>query len=62
MITKFPKPPKDSEKKRNSEKSKEQGDRACNNSNDDNDHKIYAYMARISSDDKRESKDYGDNS
>ena len=60
MIAKFPKPPKDSEKRRKSEKSKEKGNRACDNSNVDNDHKIYTSMARISSDEKRESKDYGD--
>ena len=58
IIAKCPKPPKDSEKRRKSDKSKEKGNRACDNSDDDNDHKIYAYMARMSSYDKRESKDY----
>ena len=62
MIVKCPKPPKDSEKRRKSEKSKEKGDCACDNSDDDNYLKVYAYMARMSSDDKRESKDYGDSS
>ena len=62
MIAKCPKPPKDSEKRRKSEKSKEKGDRACDNSDDDNDHKVYTSMARMSSDDKRESKDYSDSS
>ena len=56
MISKCPKPSKDSEKRRKSERSKEKGNRACDNSHDDNDHKIYASMARISSDDERESK------
>ena len=62
MIKKCPNPPKDSEKRRNSEKSKEKGNRAWDNSDDDNDLKVYAYMAQMSSDDKRESKDYGDSS
>ena len=60
MIAKFPKPPRDNEKRRKSERSKEKGNRACNNRKDDNDHKIYASMERMSSDDKHESKDYGD--
>ena len=60
MIAKFPKPPKESEKRRKSEKSKEKGNLACDNSNDDNDLKVYASMARMSSDDKHENKDYGD--
>ena len=30
------------------------------NGKDDNDHKIYAYMARMSSDDERKSVKYGD--
>ena len=62
MIAKCPKPPKYSEKRRKSEKSKEKVNRACDNSDDDNDHKIYTYMARMSSDDKRKSGDYGDSS
>ena len=60
MIVKCPKPPKDSEKRRKSEKSKEKGNRACDNSDDDNNLKVYASMARMTSDDKRENKDYGD--
>ena len=36
-----------------SEKSTEKGNRACDNSDDDNDLKLYASMARMSSDDKR---------
>ena len=62
MIAKCPKPPRDSEKISKSECSKEKGNRACNNGEDDNDHKIYASMARMSSDDKRENKDYGNSS
>ena len=45
MIAKFPKPPKDSEKRRKSEKSKEKGNPECNNSDDDNELKVYASMA-----------------
>ena len=55
-------PPKDSEKRSKSEKYKEKGNRACDNSDDDNDHKIYASMARMSNGDKREIKEYGDSS
>ena len=62
MIAKCPKPPKDSEKRLKSEKSKEKGNRACDNSNDDDEHKVYASMARMSNDDKRKSKDCGDSS
>ena len=62
MITKCPNPPKDSEKRLMSEKSKEKGNRACDNSNEDDELKVYASMARMSSDDKRENKDYGDSS
>ena len=60
MIAKFPKPPKDSEKIRKSEKSKEKGNSAKDNSDDDNDLKVYASMARMSNSYKRENKDYGD--
>ena len=62
LIAKCPKPPKDSEKRRKSDKSKEKGNPACDNSNDDNDVKVYASMARMSNDDKRKNKDYGDSS
>ena len=60
MIAKCPKPPKDSEKRRKSEKSKGKGNFACDNSDDDNDLKVYASMARMSKDYVRENKDYGD--
>ena len=38
------------------------GNRACGNDEDDNDHKISAYMARMYRYDVRESKEYGDSS
>ena len=62
MIAKCTKPPKDSEKIRKSVRSNEKGSRACDNSEDDNDHKIYASMARISNDDVPKNKYYGDSS
>ena len=62
MITKCPNTSKDSEKRRKSKIFKEKGSRACNNSDDENDLKVYASMARMSSDDKQESKDYGESS
>ena len=60
MIAKCPKPPKDSEKRRKSVSFNEKGNRACNNGEDDNGHKIYASMAQMSSDDKLKSAEYGD--
>ena len=62
MIAKYSKPPKDSKKRRKSVRFNENFNRACDNGKDNNDHKIYASMARISIDDKRESKEYGDSS
>ena len=62
MIAKFPNPPKDSEKRRKSDKSKEKGNRAKDNSDDDDDLKVYASMARMSNDDVHENNDYGDSS
>ena len=62
MIAKCPKPPKDSEKRRKYEKSKGKVNRACDNSDNDNDHKVYASMAQTPSDDKRKSVKYGDSS
>ena len=56
LIAKFPKPPKDSEKRRKSDKSKEKGNSAKDNSDDDNDLKVYASMARMSNDDERKIK------
>ena len=62
MIAKCPNTPKDNEKRRKQVRFNEKGNCACDNCNDYNDHKIYASMARMSSDDERESKDYGDSS
>ena len=62
LIAKCPKPSKDSEKRRKSDKSKEKGNSAKYNSNDDDDLEVYASMARMSNYDVRENKDYGDSS
>ena len=62
MIAKCPKPPKDNEKRRNQVHFNEKGNRACNNGEDNDDHKIYASMARMSSDAERKSVKYGDSS
>ena len=62
LIAKCPKPPKDSEKRRKSDKSKEKGNSAKDNSNDDDDLKVYVSMAQMSNDDVKENKDYGDSS
>ena len=62
MIAKYPNPPKDSEKRRKSEKSKEKSNCACDNRDDDDELKVYASMARMYNDDVRENKDYGNSS
>ena len=41
---------------------KEKGKRACDNGKKNSDCKIYAYMARMSSNDKCSSENYGDSS
>ena len=51
MIAKFPKPPKDNEKLLRQVHFNEKGNRACNNGENEDDHKIYVSMARMSSDD-----------
>ena len=53
MIAKCPKPPKDNKKRQKQVSFNEKGNRACDNSKDNDDNKIYASMARMSSDDER---------
>ena len=60
MIAKCPKPPKVNEKRRRQVRFIEKGYRACYNGKTNDDHKIYAYMERMSSDDKRKSGKYDD--
>ena len=62
MIAKCPKPPKDNEKQRKQVHFNEKGNCACNNSKNNNNHNIYAYMAQMSSNDERKSVKYGDSS
>ena len=62
MIKKCTKPPKDNEEQRKKVRFNEKGNRACDNGKNDDDHKIYAFMARMSSDDELKSIKYGDSS
>ena len=65
LIANFLKPPKDGENKNGKKvsfKDKEKGKSAKDNSDDEDDHKVYASMARMSNDDVSKSKDYGDSS
>ena len=62
MITKCPKPPKYNEKRRKQVHFNEKGNRARDNGKNKDDHKIYASMARMSSNDERSSEKYGDSS
>ena len=60
MIAKCPKPPKDNEKWRRQVRFNEKGNRAYDRGKNNNDHKIYASMARMYSNDEHSSKKYGD--
>ena len=60
MIAKCPKPQKDNEKRRKQVRFNEKVNRACNNGENNSDQKIYASMARMSSNDERSSENYGD--
>ena len=62
MIAKCPKPPKYNEKWRRKVRFNEKGNRACDNGKNNDDQKIYASMARMSSEDERKSGKYGDSS
>ena len=57
-----PKQPKDGKKKCKKVSFKEKGNSVKDNSEDDDDLKVYASMARMSNDDVSEKKDYGDSS
>ena len=59
---KCPKPPKDNDKRQRQVRFNEKVNRACDNGKNNNDLKIYASMARMSSDDERKSEKYGDSS
>ena len=60
MIAKCPKPPKDNEKRRRQASFNKKGNRACDNNKNNDDQKIYASMARMSSNDEQKSENYGD--
>ena len=62
MIAKFPKPPKDIEKRKKQVRFNEKCNRACDKGEDNDDHKIYTSIACMCSDDERKSVNYGDNS
>ena len=59
---KISKTPKDNEKRRKQVRFNDKGNRACDNGENNDDHKIYASMARMSSDDERKIVKYGDSS
>ena len=52
MIAKCPKPPRDKEKRRKQVCFNEKCNRAYHNGENNNDHKIYTYMAQMSSNDE----------
>ena len=62
MIAQCPNLPKDDEKRQMQVLFNEKGNHACNNGENNDDHKIYASMERMSSNDKGSSEKYGDSS
>ena len=62
MIAKCLKPPKDNEKWQKKVCFNEKGNHACDNGKNNIDQNIYAYMARMSSNDECSSEKYGDSS
>ena len=64
LIAKCPKPLKENEKRQRQVRFSERGNHAsqeeCNNGDNNNYQKIYAYMARMSDNDKSLSRDFGD--
>ena len=59
LIVKCTKAPEDNEKRQKQVRFNEKSNRACDNGKDNDDHKVYASMARMSSDDKLKSVKYG---
>ena len=66
LIAKFPKPPKDDKKRRNNNRFNERGNFASQkyskDGDDDNDQKVYAYMACMSGNDEISSRNFCDRS
>ena len=60
MIAKCPNPPKDNDKRQRQVHFNEKGNRVYNNGRNNDDHKIYASMERMSSNEERSSENYGD--
>ena len=60
MIPKYPKPPTDNGKFRKQVRFIEKGNRACDNGKNNDDQKLYASIARMSSNDEHSSEKYGD--
>ena len=60
MIAKCFNPPKDNDKWRKQVRFNKKGDPACNNGKNNDDHKIYASMARMSSNDELPGEKFGD--
>ena len=62
IIARCPKPQKDNGKQRKQERFNEKGDRACNNSENKSEQKLYGSMACMSGNEKCPSENYGDSS
>ena len=62
IIAQYPKPPKDNVIQQRQVRFNEKGNHVCDNSENNDDHTIYASIARISSNDERKSVNYGDSS
>ena len=60
MIEKCPKPPNDNEKRKKQVRFNENGNRACDNGQNNSDQKIYASMERMSVNDECPSEKLGD--
>ena len=60
MIAKFPKPPKENEKRRKQVCFNEKVNCACDTGKNNSDQKIYASMARIYSNEEFPSENFGD--
>ena len=59
-LAKFPKPPKDNEKRQKHVRFNEKGNRSCNNGKSNSDQKIYSSMASMSGNDKYPSGNFGE--
>ena len=62
LIEKFPKPPKDNEKRKKQVRFNKEGNRACYNRENSSDKKIYASMARMSGNYEYQSEFFCDSS